>query len=174
MVSTNGAVAAAAPSVSAAIENRSGGVPRVASAPGVVPDGLTPSSMRLLVSTRDSVYVEPSLTCGRRRDASSSAMSCFLSETSVVMPARWRASRRPSSPASVMASTKGASALGVDIVRLAKGEERRSRGDVPGGPAVEATGAATTVLACFGFGTVALAGSSTSTTASGTSSSADP
>ena len=151
MVSASGAVDAAAPSVSAAIENRSGGVPRVASAPGVVPDGLTPSSMRLLVSTRDSVYVEPSLTCGRRRDASSSAMSCFLSETSVVMPARWRASRRPSSPASVMASTKGASALGVVIALPVKGEERRSRGDVPGTDPGGAADAATTGTAGFGL-----------------------
>ena len=58
--------------------------------------------------------------------------------------ALWRATRRPSSPASVIASTKEGIALGVVIVLPVKGEERHSRGDVPGGPAVDATGALTT------------------------------
>ena len=42
------------------------------------------------------------------------------------------------SPASVIASTKEGIALGVVIVLPVKEEERHSRGDVPGGPAVDA------------------------------------
>ena len=126
---SSGGTDATAPSVLAATENTSSSpLTMTPAAPASAADGLTPSSRKLFSSTRESVYVEPSLTCGRRSDAVRSAMSCFLSETSVVMPARSSASRRPASPASEMVSAKGPCALGVVIVRPVKGEERRSPG----------------------------------------------